>query len=162
MTTNPEGAEDETLLLRPFVIADLPAVLQIEQASFPSPWKEEFFLHELHHQYSRVLVAALEGQVVGYLCRWCIADEVQILNVAVHPCYRRRGIGKTLLRDVLTEARLDGVRSVSLEVRSSNTSAIALYEGLGFRQVTVRRRYYENGEDAYLMVCDLSELALPA
>ncbi len=162
MTTNPEGAKDEKLILRPFVVADLPTILQIEQASFPSPWKEGFFLHELHNQYSRVLVAELEGQVVGHLWCWFVVDEVQILNVAVHPRYRRRGIGKALLRDILAEARQGGVRSVSLEVRRSNASAIALYEGFSFRRVTVRRRYYENGEDAFLMVCCVSGLALPA
>ncbi|MEW6298304.1 MAG: ribosomal protein S18-alanine N-acetyltransferase [Thermodesulfobacteriota bacterium] len=150
------GAKTASLVLRPFASSDLPAVLSIEHASSPSPWKEEFFLGELHKQYARVLVAELRGQVVGYLCCWFVADEVQILNIAVHPGYRRRGIGRALLRAILAEARRGGVRSVSLEVRKSNGPARALYERLHFHQVAVRPRYYENGEDALMLVCDLS------
>jgi ribosomal-protein-alanine N-acetyltransferase len=142
--------------LRPFRESDLSSVLAIEQTSFPSPWKAEHFLHELRGPYSRLIVAERDGQVVGYLCRWFIADEVQVLNVAVHQAHRRHGIGRLLLQEVFAEAREHGVRSVSLEVRTSNLPAIMLYEGFGFRQATVRKCYYENGEDALLMVCSLS------
>lgn len=148
-------AQTSPLVLRPCVLSDLPAVLSIEQASSPSPWKGEFFLSELHKQYARVLIAELQGQVIGYLCCWFVADEVQILNLAVHPGYRRHGVGRVLLQAVLTEARRAGVRCVSLEVRRSNMPARALYEKLHFRQVAVRPRYYEDGEDALLLVCDL-------
>jgi ribosomal-protein-alanine N-acetyltransferase len=87
-----------------------------------------------------------------------VADEVHILDVAVHPGHRRRGVGRLLLQHILAEARQNGVRSASLEVRVSNQPAIALYQALGFQQVAIRRQYYENGEDAFLMVCSLSDL----
>lgn len=153
-----EGTAQEIhrqVLLRPCVELDLPAVLDIERASFPLPWQEAFFLAELRNPRSLFLVAVQEGQVIGYLCCWLVADEVQILRVAVHPANRQQRIGKALLLATLAEARQEGARSASLEVRKSNLPALAFYLGLGFREVATRQRYYENGEDALLLVCDL-------
>ncbi len=151
-------AQPSPLVLRPFVLSDLPAVLAIEQVSSPSPWQGELFLSELSKPYARVLVAELQGQVIGYLCCWFVADEVQILNLAVHPRYRRHGVGRTLLQAVCNEARRAGARCVSLEVRKSNIPARALYQRFLFRQVVVRPRYYADGEDALLLECDLAQL----
>jgi len=134
---------------------DLPQVAEIEHLSFSSPWSRSLFLQELNNPFSRTLVAESEGRVTGYLCRWCVAGEVHILNLAIHPDYRRRGIAKRLMEEVLTEARAEGVKTVSLEVRKGNLPAVSLYHHLGFHQIGVRRRYYENREDALLMVCFL-------
>ena len=144
--------------LRPFVVSDLLAVLEIENVSFPSPWKPEYFLTEMNNPYARLVVAERAGQVIGYFCCWLVADEVHILDVAVHPDHRRCGIGRLLLQDILSEACQNGAYSASLEVRVSNQPAITLYQTLGFQQVAIRRRYYENGEDAFLMVRSLSDL----
>lgn len=159
MTADCGGAATTKLVLRPFLASDLPAVLEIERSSSPSPWKGEFFLNESRYQYSRVLVAEMDGILAGYLCRWLVTDEIQILNLAVHPQYRRRGIGRALLWEIFTEALQRDARSVSLEVRTSNTAAIALYEEFGFHQVAVRHRYYGDGEDALLMVCNMAGTA---
>jgi [ribosomal protein S18]-alanine N-acetyltransferase len=145
--------------LRPFEVSDLLAVLEIENVSFPSPWKPEYFLNEMNNPCARLVVAERAGQVIGYFCCWLVADEVHILDVAVHPDHRRCGVGRVLLQDILVEACQNGASSASLEVRVSNQPAIALYRTLGFEPVTIRRRYYENGEDAFLMVRSLSDLA---
>jgi ribosomal-protein-alanine N-acetyltransferase len=92
-----------------------------------------------------------ETVIAGYLCRWLVADEVHILNVAVHPDRRRHGIGQLLMREALREARACAAEAVTLEVRRSNTGARRLYEGLGFEEVGVRRNYYGRGEDALIM-----------
>ena len=149
----------QEVFLRPLVASDLPAVLAIEHASFPSPWKPEFFLSEMNNPYARLVVAEWTEQVIGYFCRWLVADEVHILDVAVHPDHRRCGVGKLLLQEILSEARRNKACSASLEVQVSNLPALALYQALGFQQVAIRRRYYENGEDALLMVCSLSDPA---
>ncbi len=149
----------QEVFLRPLVVSDLSAVLKIEHASFPCPWKPEFFLSEINNPYARLVVAERAGEVVGYCCCWLVADEVHILDVAVHPDHRRCGIGKLLLQEILAEARQNGACSASLEVRASNLPAIALYQALGFQQVAIRQGYYENGEDALLMVCYFSDLA---
>lgn len=139
--------------------ADLPAVLDIERTSFPNPWSAALFLQELRLPFSRIMIVrdqrAAES-VLGYLCRWFVADEIHILNVAVHPKHRRHGIGALLLHEALREARDLHTEAVTLEVRRGNTAARRLYAALHFEEVGVRRNYYGSGEDALIM-----RLALP-
>ena len=147
------------LTLRPARREDLPAVLEIEKRSFAHPWSLDAFLEETRQVYSRLLLAWKEDDeppsLVGYVCRWIVAAEVQILNVAVHPDWRRKGIGRGLVEVVLDEAREEGASRVTLEVRRYNHPAITLYERLGFRRVGERRNYYGAGEDAVLMEKDV-------
>lgn len=138
--------------LRPFVESDIPQVLEIEQESFSLPWKEEFLLTELHRTHGCLWVAEKDGTIVGYLCGWFVGDEGEILRVAVHPSSRRCGVGQGLLDKIIGAAGQRGVRTLHLEVRVSNRAAITLYKCCGFHEVGRRRRYYENGEDALLMV----------
>jgi [ribosomal protein S18]-alanine N-acetyltransferase len=136
--------------------SDLPAVVAIEQTSFPLPWTEAAFRSELSNSCSWLWVVEERSIVTGYVCVWFIHDEGQIVNVAVLPEYRRNGLGKVLLCHVLQEAITRGICALSLEVRRSNRAAIELYKNFGFQEVTIRERYYENGEDALLMVCDVA------
>jgi ribosomal-protein-alanine N-acetyltransferase len=138
---------------------DLDQVLEIERGSYPTPWSRALFVQELHIPFSRIVVVRPlggTGAIVGYLCRWLVADEVHILNLAVHPDHRRAGIGAALMREALREARERGAGTVTLEVRHSNTWARRLYAAFGFEDVGVRRNYYGRGEDALIM-----RLALP-
>lgn len=136
-------------------VEDLPAVIAIEQASFPSPWTAALFLQELDVSFSRVVVAraedSVDGEVLGYSCRWIVADEVHVLNVATAPTHRRHGIATALITEVLREASTMQMASVTLEVRRSNAPARALYASLGFEEAGVRREYYGRGEDALIM-----------
>jgi ribosomal-protein-alanine N-acetyltransferase len=143
--------------LRPFVESDLPQVLEIEHASFPLPWKAEFFLKELHNPHGWSWVAEKEGIIVGYLCGWFVVDEGEILKVAVHPSSRRCGVGKVLLEEAMLIAGQREIRTLHLEVRVSNRAAITLYEICGFHEVGSRKRYYEDGEDALLMKWESGE-----
>ena len=145
-----------TTHLRLATVIDLPAILAIEQASFPLPWKEEAFRSELRNPCSQLWVAEEETHIIGYACAWFIHDEGQIVNVAVLPQYRRYGVGKTLTQHIVQEAKIRGVRTLSLEVRKSNHAAVELYKAFGFQTVTIRKQYYENNEDALLMVCAVS------
>jgi ribosomal-protein-alanine N-acetyltransferase len=134
---------------------DLDEVLEIERGSYPTPWSRALFVQELHIPFSRIVVVRPQGgnggPIVGYLCRWLVADEIHILNVAVHPAHRRAGIGAVLMREALREARERGAETVTLEVRHSNTWARRLYVSFGFEDVGVRRNYYGRGEDALIM-----------
>lgn len=145
--------------LRPLVEADLPAVLAIEEASFLAPWSRASFVHELHNSHSRLTAAEQDGHVIGYLCCWYVVDEIHILDIAVHPAHRRHGVGARLLGHAMTEGKRQGACSANLEVRKSNLAAIALYERFGFQSVTVRARYYSDGEDALVMVCSWADAA---
>jgi ribosomal-protein-alanine N-acetyltransferase len=132
---------------------DLEEVVAIERASFSMPWSRGAFLYELQqNRVARCLVMRDDGRVVGYLCLWEIGDELHITNVAVHPEYRRRGIGRSLVSGVLEDARARKLKLVVLEVRPSNHEARTLYESFGFREVGRRRGYYyDTGEDALVM-----------
>ena len=144
-----------TRILRLATESDLPAVLAIEQTSFPQPWTSVAFRNEFKNPYSHLWVLEERTLIIGYICTWFIDDEGEIANVAVLPAYRRQGIGRFLVQHALQEAKKRGVRSLSLEVRSSNFAAVDLYRSFGFEEVAVRKKYYKNGEDALLMVCEI-------
>jgi len=138
--------------LHPVTVADLEEVVSLERASFQHPWKTEHILNEVQSPLSFPLLARLEdGSCAGYICPMLVLDEGQILNVAVHPSCRGRGIGKILLKAALAKLEILGASFVGLEVRPSNTVAISLYTHVGFVTTGIRRAYYENGEDAVLM-----------
>ena len=149
---------------------DVDAVVAIERASFPKPWGPAQFLKELQQEWSTLLLAVVApataepgqpqapGEIAGFAHFWVVHDEIHILNVACAPAHRRQGIARQLL--VETEAR--GLRAgsamLTLEVRRSNVAAQALYAGLGYQRVGVRKKYYsEEGEDAIVMTRTLVE-----
>jgi len=143
---------NKRLRLRPARKEDLPAILAIERLSFPTPWQATHFFVELYRDYARLWVAEIEGQVVGYICFWIIADEAHLANIAVHPSCRGQGVGSELLRVFLRFARRRGARRALLEVRASNRVARRFYEKFGFEKDGVRRSYYQDTkEDAVLM-----------
>jgi [ribosomal protein S18]-alanine N-acetyltransferase len=140
------------IVICPMTESDLEDVLAIESDSFPLPWSKTHFLDELNAPHSFPLVALdRDGAVIGYVCPMLLLDEGHILDVAVRKDYRGHGIGRLLVAHVLGEGRERGAAFVSLEVRPSNSAAIALYAGMGFVETGRRKRYYENGEDAILM-----------
>jgi [ribosomal protein S18]-alanine N-acetyltransferase len=140
--------------IRDAVDRDLPRILEIEQLAFPSPWSLASFQRELTLPFSRVMVAAdneNRNSIVGFLCRWLIADECHVLNIAVHPDSRRLGIGAVLITEAISEARITGAGMVTLEVRRTNLAARQLYRKFDFEERRLRRHYYGPGEDAIIM-----------
>jgi [ribosomal protein S18]-alanine N-acetyltransferase len=138
--------------IRDAIAEDLPRIIEIERLAFPSPWTLASFQRELTLPFSRIMVA-LPGdeQIVGFLCRWLIADECHVLNIAVHPESRRLGIGAVLMTEAINEARSSGAGIVTLEVRRSNLAARQLYRKFEFEERRLRRHYYGPGEDAIIM-----------
>lgn len=146
------GAADDWVFSE-MTVEDLPDVVTIERACFSNPWTGPLFLQELDVSFSRIVLArrAAGGPIAGYLCRWLVADEVHVLNVAVAPTFRGQGLGAALMREALREARVECASAVTLEVRRSNTSGRRLYEAFGFEEVGARPNYYGRGEDALIM-----------
>jgi ribosomal-protein-alanine N-acetyltransferase len=147
------------LLIRRAGLADIPAIWAIEKVSFPSPWSRWSFLAELGQRHSHTLVAgpppSQPWQTWGYLIYWVVLDEMHILNLAIHPQYRRRGLARRLLAEGLARARRLGAAIAWLEVRPSNHPALALYESCGFKEVGRRPRYYDDTqEDALLLTLE--------
>lgn len=136
---------------------DLDAVLAIEVASYSTPWSREHFRNELEARYSWPLVAVEAGSVVGYACLMSLFEEAQILNIAVMPGKRGRGIARMLLEQAFRLALEQGAEIIALEVRASNSSAISLYQQLGFKRTGIRAGYYDSVEDAILMEKTLKE-----
>lgn len=145
-----------TVYIREMYPDDIPEIVSIERLSFSTPWSETSFRSEIYSRYSVTRVAELNGVIVGYICVKHVADECHLLDLAVHPDYRRRGIARALLDDVIQELRIEGCRFFYLEVRSSNYAARKLYEKFGFNMVGVRKGYYVNpAEDAVIMMLEL-------
>jgi ribosomal-protein-alanine N-acetyltransferase len=132
---------------------DLGTVEEIERASYPTPWSRSMFAAELRKPSSIALGAYLEeGELVGYAFVSRYVDAWHVMNVAVSPSYRRRGIASTLLGRLFEVTASDPRRGYTLEVRVSNAEAIRLYERLGFESRGIRRGYYtDNREDALIM-----------
>jgi ribosomal-protein-alanine N-acetyltransferase len=144
--------------IRPMQSEDIPRVMEIDRLSFPLPWSENSFRKELaenEHAYFFVadeVAGAARADVVGFAGYWYIVDECHISTLAVHPTWRRQGLGELLLRAVLQHAMDQGAVLATLEVRQTNLRAQALYQKYGFDVVGRRRQYYrDNGEDALLM-----------
>ncbi len=139
--------------LRRLESRDLDAVEEIERASYPTPWSRAMFAAELQKPGSLALGAYLEtGELVGYAIVSRYVDAWHVMNVAVDPEYRRRGIARELLERLFDVTGADPRRGYTLEVRVSNTDAIQLYERLGFEARGIRRGYYtDNREDALIM-----------
>jgi ribosomal-protein-alanine N-acetyltransferase len=144
---------NETMLaVRGMCEADLAVVMRIELASYSVPWTETTFRGLLRREDAELIVVEAEAQPAGYAVFWQVLDQAELGNVAVDPQWRRRGVGRRLVREVLERARKRGVRELFLEVRPSNQNARALYEELGFSAVGRRRAYYQAPvEDAVVM-----------
>jgi ribosomal-protein-alanine N-acetyltransferase len=144
------------LRIEPMRLDDLPAVHVIERASFSTPWPDTAYRAELEtNRLATYLVARSGGEIVGFAGIWLMVDEAHVTTFAVHPAWRRQGIGERLLVALLDAAIARRAREATLEVRLSNLAARRLYEKFGFRPVGLRPRYYsDNGEDALIMTTE--------
>ena len=144
-------------VVRPMLISDLEAILEIERASFSTPWSLEAFKAELKdNEYARYLCLEFDGQVIGYMGLWFILDEGHITNIAIKPNYRGQHWGEFLMRSVMDKMVEQGMERMTLEVRVSNSAAQSLYKRLGFATAGVRKGYYaDTGEDAMIMWAEL-------
>ncbi len=141
---------DVTLRLMKY--GDVAAVAALERECFTDAWSENMILEELDNEFCDMYVAEIQGSVVGYAGVQMILDEGYITNVAVTAAERRRGIGRALVGRLVDAAKERKLSFITLEVRRSNASAIALYESFGFKLEGVRAGYYRNpSEDALLM-----------
>lgn len=145
-----------SVAVRPMAAGDVAAVAALEATAFSSPWLPETF-HKLLDRPGAVLTVMTDGDgLVGYSVLWCVVDQGEIANIAIAEERRGEGLGRRLLEDTLERAAAAGVRSLFLEVRASNGAARALYASRGFREIGVRRDYYDAPrEDALVLKLEL-------
>ena len=133
---------------------DIPAIAELEKMCFSAPWSEKAILDTMSGENAIFLVAKEDDAVCGYIGSYFVLDEGYITNVAVNPEFRRRGIGKALVRELIEKGKEKNLSFWTLEVRESNFGAIALYASLGFENVGKRPKFYSNPvESADLMTC---------
>ena len=144
------------MILRPMIAEDLEQVVEIEKASMLSPWSKELFEEELKREVARYFVGEIDNQVVGYMGYWEAPEEAHIINLAIAPRFRQKGLGFEMMQYCLRFAYNKGARLATLEVRESNEAAQKLYEKMSFRTVAIRKKYYsDNQENAVVMIREL-------
>lgn len=140
------------MIITKFKEHHLNEVVDIENRSFTHPWSRDSFLSELNKDSCHLYVALDNDKVVGYAVMDVVLDEGSLLIIAVDEQYRRKGVAKMLFDKLEQEAQTQHLQFITLEVRDSNNSAIALYDSLGFENIAVRTNYYSKPtEDAVIM-----------
>ena len=133
-------------------IEDIPFIMEIEKKCFDDSWAEDGFLRELENKKVAVyMVLRLDGVVRGYIGCWAILSEAHIIKIAIDPICQSKGLASLLLLKFMREAISRGSHWATLEVNENNAPAIKLYEKFGFTKVSVRKKYYNENEDAHLM-----------
>lgn len=142
--------------IREMKIEDLKRVVELENELFLSPWNEEDFIHELkENPMSGYYIIENNQLIIGYIGLWFLGDQCQITTIATDKEYQGQGYASQLMEYAIEKSEALHYQNINLEVRVSNTSAIALYQKYDFKNVAIRKRYYSNGEDAYLMIKEL-------
>ncbi len=144
------------ILIRKMNLSDISFVYEEEIKIFGKSLGEKTLYNEiLYNKMSRYFIALVEGKRVAYVGSWLTIPNAEILNLFVVEGYRGQGIGKKLVNKVIEICNKEDINMLTLEVRISNKYAIRMYEDIGFKEGIVRKKYYENNEDALLMILDL-------
>lgn len=150
--------DEKDVFFSNMTLEDLPSVLEIERALFIDPWPEKAFIEDIENPFSKaVVIKNHEDIIYGYIIYWRAADEIHILNIAVHPQKQRKGYGKMLLEYAIKDGILSNFNYIVLEVRMGNIPAQELYKKYGFVIIGIRKKYYKNGEDALVLFLDLKD-----
>jgi len=149
---------EKRALIDDMTLNDLTAVLEIERLCFSNPWPYSIFLADLESENVTTLVVRSGKKVIGFAICMIISDELQLMNIAVHPDFRRKKVGHMLLERLFYIGERQGCKVMYLEVRKSNSGAISFYNRYGFSALYERKGYYRNPpEDALVMVLNLNE-----
>ena len=143
------------ITIRPFQLSDVSAAAKLERSNQPRPWTEGVFKDELEGENRSYLVAELDG-LVGFAGVMVVGDEAHVTNLLVAPTHRRQGVGGRLLRRLVEDSIEQGARHLTLEVRSKNDPARALYSRFGLAPVGTRPGYYEDDDALILWVHDIA------
>lgn len=127
------------------------SVWEIEKALIASPWSKESIQKLTTTDNAVAKVATIDGKAMGYYSFYQILDEADVNNIAVDSAWQNKGVGSALMHDMIEECKLRGIASITLEVGANNIVAQKLYENFGFRKEGLRKKYYNNTEDAIIM-----------
>lgn len=136
-------------MLRRATLNDAKEIARLEREIFESGWTLEN-VEDMLKGDSYAVVEDLNGEIIGYASYYIHIDEGDINNIAVAENYRKQGVGKALVASLLQDAKARGINKLFLEVRANNLPAIRLYESFNFKQISVRKKYYSDGQDALI------------
>ena len=151
-----DSEPSQDLVIVPMRRAHIRKIMPIEQQVYPRPWTAQVFVEELEQVRvgkRHYLVGTIGDELVGYGGLLYVENDAHVTNLAVHPMWRSRGIATELLLDLAWEANRRGCEAMTLEVRHTNVAAQQLYRRFGFVPAGVRKKYYENRDDAIVMWC---------
>ena len=143
------------MIIRKMTEEDIPAVVLVDESAFSKCWNGNMFCEELRKDYSDYFVAENDTGIIGYAGIWSIYETAELMRIAVMPGHRNKGIARSLLEKITDCANENGCHRMMLEVRESNVPARKLYESAGFKEISVRKGYYD-GEDAVIMEATFS------
>lgn len=133
--------------------SDAAEMAELEVLCFSDPWRKDAIEQDVAgNPLARYIVAVSDGRIVGFGGLWVVVDQGHIIDVAVHPEFRRRGIGRALVTAMINDSKTEGVVAHTLEVRESNEAALKLYEELGFRVAGMREDYYQHPPEHALIL----------
>lgn len=139
------------MIVREMVKEDLEEVVNIESSLYKDNWNTEAYLRDLENEIAYNYVLEHDGVILGYYGFWLMFDNIDITKVSIRKELQGKGLSKILMEDMFNRISNSDINTVTLEVRVSNSVAISLYEKYGFKKISVREKYYENTEDAYVM-----------
>ncbi|EJP6472190.1 ribosomal protein S18-alanine N-acetyltransferase [Clostridium botulinum] len=142
------------IIVLPFSLEHIDGVMEIDNLSFSVPWSRNSYETELKNKFAKYIVVLDKkaNKVLGFAGMWLIIDECHITNIAVHPNYRKLGVGNILMNEIIAICKEQNISGITLEVRESNTPAKNLYYKYGFKDSGIRKGYYaDNNENALLM-----------
>jgi ribosomal-protein-alanine N-acetyltransferase len=149
-----EGKRTLRVHIRWMIRRDMPEILEIENSSFEFPWSDDDFIRCLRQRNCIGMVAECDDRVVGFMIYELHKTRLHVLNLAVHPDFRRRGIGTQMAEKLISKLSHDRRNRILLEVRETNLTAQLFFRSANFRAISVLRDFYEDTvEDAYLMEC---------
>lgn len=142
----------EQIIFRAMTREDADEISALEAKCFAMPWSREDFWRETKNELAEYVVGEIDGKILAYAGAWVSFDQAEVMHIAVEPKFRGQGIGTLIFGALIEAVKKRGAKSVTLEVRPSNTAAIKLYENFGLKSVGRRKGYYlDNGEDALIM-----------
>ncbi|MGQ9701264.1 MAG: ribosomal protein S18-alanine N-acetyltransferase [bacterium] len=145
-------------LIRPMKYPDIEQVYKIESQVFPNPWPRSFFENDLQKPSVIALVVCNEDKIIGYGLADCISEELHITNIAIDPNYQHQGLGTQLLSEMENIGLERGCIKAYLEVRVTNKFAINFYKKFGYQIMYIRKNYYLDGTDAFVMAKEMKEV----
>lgn len=139
------------MIVRELKREDLDTIIEIENSIYKDTWNKEAYLRDLENDISYNYVLEYKGIIIGYYGFWVMFDNIDITKVSIRKEFQGKGLSNILMEDFFNRIKNLDIRTITLEVRVSNVKAIGLYEKYGFKNISIRKKYYPDLEDAYIL-----------